>query len=72
MLKGNVDGFAWKSAGPEDRKTVCHELAEKLGRDEDFLVQALGRLYDSDDPKTLGTSIEEMARISVAAMHLGG
>jgi hypothetical protein len=70
MLKGTDTGHAWRRATPDARRTLCRQLAAQLGRDEEFLVAALESLYESGDRGVLDSSIEGMARISVAAMHM--
>ncbi len=70
MLKGTDTGHAWMRATPDARRALCRQLAPRLGRNEDFLLKALDRLYDSDDRNLLNSPIEEIAKVSVAAIHL--
>ena len=70
MLKGTDDGHAWQQATSDARKTLCHDLAGRVGRDEDFLLLALDNLYNSDAPNLLKRPIEGMAGIALSGMHL--
>jgi len=70
MLDIRDTGHDWKLATPDARRELCGQLAAKLGRDEAFLLAALDDLFDRGDPKLLDSPIEEVAKISVVAMHL--
>ncbi len=70
MLKGTDDRHAWMKASPEDRKQLCKELAQRLGRNEEFLFRALDHLFEGNDPRMLDNNIEEVAKVSVAAVQI--
>ena len=70
MLNGSDNGHAWTRAPVEQRQALCEELGRRLGRDADFLRAAIDRLCQTGDANLLANSIEEMARVSLAAMHL--